>query len=252
MATQACDTCRLIQSTTRDITDNANANTRAILYFLTQDKISTLQAENQSLKLAASQAAQNAYLIANNDAQTAELIRRIAPSPMLSYMLLMRGNRREDNSRHDYRHPYDAPGDAFLDRRSRRHYDNGRYAPMRSTYDDMMSYDYGRRYTHDLPQNRRYLMGWDLQREMKRIIMNHIHRLCTANTKGRDTIRRSGDRYQIGGSVRQKDENRDKKLDHKTAEKWVSQISKPGKPEEKAENGPMIKKNPFSKKGLEC
>lgn len=85
MATQACDTRNLIQSTTRDITDNANANTRAILDFLTQDKISTLQAENQSLKLAASQAAQNAYLVANNDAQTAELIRRIAPPPVPSY-----------------------------------------------------------------------------------------------------------------------------------------------------------------------
>ena len=63
LATQACDTRNLIQNTTRDIIDNANGNTRAILDFLVQDKISALQNENQSLKLAASQAVQNNYLI---------------------------------------------------------------------------------------------------------------------------------------------------------------------------------------------
>ena len=68
MATQACDTRNTIQNSTRDIIDNANANSRAILDFLTQDKITTLQAENQSLKLAASQANQNSYLTATLDA----------------------------------------------------------------------------------------------------------------------------------------------------------------------------------------
>ena len=63
MATQACDTRNLIQSTTRDIIDNANANSRALLDFLVNDKISTLQAENQALKFQASQSAQNAYLV---------------------------------------------------------------------------------------------------------------------------------------------------------------------------------------------
>lgn len=48
---------------TRDIVENNNNNTRAILDFLTQDKISTLQNENQSLKLAASQERQNSYLV---------------------------------------------------------------------------------------------------------------------------------------------------------------------------------------------
>ena len=37
MATQACDTRNTIQNSTRDIIDNANANSRAILDFLTQD-----------------------------------------------------------------------------------------------------------------------------------------------------------------------------------------------------------------------
>ena len=76
MATQACDTRNLIQSTTRDLMDNANANTRQIMDFLVQDKISALQAENQSLKFAASQANQNAVLMAAMDANKAELLRR--------------------------------------------------------------------------------------------------------------------------------------------------------------------------------
>ena len=88
MATQACDTRNLIQSTTRDIIDGQNANTRAILDFLTQDKISTLQAENQALKFQASQSAQNAFITANQEAQTAELIRRLgADCPVPAYVV---------------------------------------------------------------------------------------------------------------------------------------------------------------------
>lgn len=63
MATDTCATQTAIANATRDITDNANANTRSILDFLVQDKISTLENENQGLRLAASQAAQNNYLV---------------------------------------------------------------------------------------------------------------------------------------------------------------------------------------------
>lgn len=63
MATQACDTRNAVQNATRDIIDANNQNSRAILDFLTQSKLSDLQTENQNLKLAASQAAQNNYLI---------------------------------------------------------------------------------------------------------------------------------------------------------------------------------------------
>ena len=87
MATQACDTRNTIQNSTRDIIDNQNANSRAILDFLTQDKIATLTAENQSLKFQASQAAQNAFFTANQEAQTAELIRRINPMPVPAYQV---------------------------------------------------------------------------------------------------------------------------------------------------------------------
>ena len=61
--TQANATNTANANNTRDIIENQNANARSILEFLTNDKISTLQAENQSLKLAASQQAQNNYLI---------------------------------------------------------------------------------------------------------------------------------------------------------------------------------------------
>ena len=88
MATQACDTRNMIQNVARDITDNANANTRSIMDFLVQDKISTLTAENQALKFAASQASQNAFITANQEAQTAELIRRLGRDcPVPAYVV---------------------------------------------------------------------------------------------------------------------------------------------------------------------
>lgn len=63
MATNTCTITNQMNNNTRDIIDSQNAGTRAILDYLCQDKISTLQAENQNLKLAASQAAQNNYLL---------------------------------------------------------------------------------------------------------------------------------------------------------------------------------------------
>lgn len=88
LATQSCDTRNLIQNTTRDIIDGQNASTRAILDFLTQDKISSLQAENQALKFKASQSEQNAFIAANQTAQTAELIRRLgADCPVNAYVV---------------------------------------------------------------------------------------------------------------------------------------------------------------------
>lgn len=88
LATQACDTRNLIQNVARDITDNANANTRSIMDFLVNDKISTLTAENQALKFAASQASQNAFITANQEAQTAELIRRLGRDcPVPAYVV---------------------------------------------------------------------------------------------------------------------------------------------------------------------
>jgi hypothetical protein len=77
LATQACDTRHAIQDSTRQILD-----------FLTTDKIATLQAENQSLKLAASQSNQNAVLMAAMDANKAEILRRTgAECPTAAYIV---------------------------------------------------------------------------------------------------------------------------------------------------------------------
>jgi hypothetical protein len=88
MAKGFCDLGNVVQNTTRDIIDNANGNTRAILDFLVQDKISTLTAENQSLRLAASQSNQNAVLMAAMDANKAEILRRTgAECPTAAYLV---------------------------------------------------------------------------------------------------------------------------------------------------------------------
>lgn len=83
-----CETQRMIERLGCDIKDNANSNTRAILDFLTTQKIESLRDENQSLKLAASQANQNAFFTANQEAQTAELIRRLGRDcPVPAYVV---------------------------------------------------------------------------------------------------------------------------------------------------------------------
>ena len=59
-----------------------------IIDHLTQDKIDTLRSENQALKFQASQTAQNAFITANQDAQTAELIRRLGRDvPVPAYVV---------------------------------------------------------------------------------------------------------------------------------------------------------------------
>ena len=63
IATQTNAIQNAMCNNTRDIIDNQNANSRAVLDFLVNDKLATLQSENQNLKLAASQAAQNQYLV---------------------------------------------------------------------------------------------------------------------------------------------------------------------------------------------
>ena len=69
LATQSCETRRAIIDNTREIID-----------FLTKDKIATLTAENQNLKFAASQAAQNAYLI-NELSEKCPVPAYVVPNP---------------------------------------------------------------------------------------------------------------------------------------------------------------------------
>lgn len=77
MATQSNAIQNAMCNNTRDVIDNANANSRAILDFLVNDKLTTLQSENQNLKLAASQAEQNQYLVS-----------QLRPSPIPAYTVM--------------------------------------------------------------------------------------------------------------------------------------------------------------------
>ena len=88
MAKGFCDLGNVINGSARDILENQNSNTRAILDFLTNDKIETLRSENQALKFQASQTAQNAFITANQEAQTATLLRRLgAECPTPAYVV---------------------------------------------------------------------------------------------------------------------------------------------------------------------
>lgn len=87
MAKNTCDLQNAMCTNTRDILDNQNTNTRAILDFLTQSKIDTLRDENQELRRSASQDRQNAYITTAMQAQTAQIIDRIAPYPIPAYQV---------------------------------------------------------------------------------------------------------------------------------------------------------------------
>lgn len=88
MATGFANLNNTINTGTRDILENQNTNTRAILDFLTNDKIESLRSENQALKFQASQTAQNAFITANQEAQTATLLRRLgAECPTPAYVV---------------------------------------------------------------------------------------------------------------------------------------------------------------------
>ncbi len=87
-ATNTCAIQNTIQNTTRDILENANTNSRAILDALNANYIRTLESENNSLKLSASQANQNAVLMAAMDANKAEILRRTgAECPVPAYVV---------------------------------------------------------------------------------------------------------------------------------------------------------------------
>ena len=86
----AQDTCALqntMNSNTRDIIDSQNAGTRAILDYLCQDKIATLQAENNDLRRAASQDRQNALLTTAMTAQTQQISNAVNPAPIPAYQV---------------------------------------------------------------------------------------------------------------------------------------------------------------------
>ena len=85
MATNACALQNTMNSNTKDIIDNQNANTRAVLDYLCNEKISSLQAENNDLRRAASQDRQSALLTTAMASQTNQIIDAIRPTPVPSF-----------------------------------------------------------------------------------------------------------------------------------------------------------------------
>ena len=76
MATGFCNLGNAINSQTRDIIDNQNANYRSLMDFLVQEKLSSKDARIAELTNQLSQSNQNAVIRAAIDASTAEIIRR--------------------------------------------------------------------------------------------------------------------------------------------------------------------------------
>lgn len=94
VATEACADRNTIATALRDVLEANNASTQRILDTMCQDKIDAknetiamLRQQLQMAELAASQGAQTAQILANNEAQTAALERYLAPTPIPAYMV---------------------------------------------------------------------------------------------------------------------------------------------------------------------
>lgn len=94
VATEACADRNAISSALRDVIEANNASTQKILDTMCQDKIdeknetiAMLRQQLQMAELAASQGAQTAQILANNEAQTAALERYLAPTPIPAYVV---------------------------------------------------------------------------------------------------------------------------------------------------------------------
>ena len=90
-----CDTNYNLATNTNNIVQAGHSDTDRVLAKLDamenarqQEKIEALRLENQTLKFQASQAAQNSFITANQEAQTAELIRRLrTPDAVPAYVV---------------------------------------------------------------------------------------------------------------------------------------------------------------------
>lgn len=87
MATNTCALQNTMNSNTRDIIESQQAGTRAILDYLCQEKISSLQAENSDLRRAASQDKQSALLTTAMSAQTQQIINAVNPAAIPAYVV---------------------------------------------------------------------------------------------------------------------------------------------------------------------
>lgn len=94
VANEACADRNAIATALRDVLEANNASTQRILDTMCQDKIDAknetiamLRQQLQMAQLSASQGAQTAAILANNEAQTAALERYLAPTPIPAYVV---------------------------------------------------------------------------------------------------------------------------------------------------------------------
>lgn len=94
LAREACADRAAVSNALRDVLEANNASTQKILDVMCQDKIdakneqiAALQQQLTMSQLAASQNAQTAAIIANNEAQTSALERYLAPVPIPAYIV---------------------------------------------------------------------------------------------------------------------------------------------------------------------
>ena len=94
VATEACADRNAVSMALRDVLESNNAGIQKILDTMCQDKIdakneliANLRQQLQMQQLAASQNAQTAALIANNELQTAALEQYLAPTPRPAYIV---------------------------------------------------------------------------------------------------------------------------------------------------------------------
>lgn len=94
VATEACADRNAIAMALRDVMEANNASTQKILDTMCQDKIdakneliANLRSQLQMAQLSASQGAQTAAILANNEAQTAALEQYLAPTPRPAYIV---------------------------------------------------------------------------------------------------------------------------------------------------------------------
>lgn len=80
---QLCGLSRQMSDCCCDIKQTINNSTREVLDFLTQDKIATLQNENQALKFQASQVAQNQFITQVGS----DIVNRLQPPPVPAYQV---------------------------------------------------------------------------------------------------------------------------------------------------------------------
>jgi len=88
MATGFCNLGNTISGVARDIMENANANYRGIMDFMVQEKLASKDAQIAQLQGALGRAEDRSFLAANQEAQTAELIRRLGRDcPVPAYVV---------------------------------------------------------------------------------------------------------------------------------------------------------------------